>query len=598
MHTLFILPTGKTLTAEKGALLRDVLQKEGLILDYPCGGKGSCRQCRVTVEPAPASGKGGLPQGEIDRGVRLACQTAVEGDCTLTIPEERFSGKAWKQGLRARDIDVDVREGLVRRRGIVLSEPSLEDQQADWERLAAHLAPEGIAVGGFDMPAVERLSGLMRKSGFRFQAILSDSRLLWIAGEETDRFFGLAVDLGTTTVDIALVDLETGARLGRKAFLNRQVSFGADVISRAQSFHADRNPVRAAALDTIEEGAKLLLSEAGVKPEQVLKTVIVGNPIMIHILNGLDPYQLTLVPYAPVTSGSVRGKPADYGWSFQTQGTVETLPLVSAYVGADTIAMIVSLDLEREKKTTLNLDIGTNGEMVLTHGGRMVSTSTAAGPAFEGAQISCGMRAMDGAVYDVAVSADGALSCAVVGRTAAKGICGTGLVAGIARLLEQGLIDATGRLVDPQEVENPLLRARIFPQGRELAFALTEDRSVFISQQDIRKLQLAKGAVRTGLETLLEAVGVAREDLDEVRLAGNFGAGLDARAAMRIGLIPAMDAAKVKVVGNAALRGAVLALLSADCRQRAESAARTTRNLELGGKPEFQMRFADSMMFE
>jgi len=598
MHTVTILPTGKTLNAPRGASLRDLLQKEGLVLDYPCGGKGNCRQCRLTVDPPPASGKGALPASETDRGVRLACQTIVEADCTLTIPEERLSAKVWKQGLRERDIEVALHDGLVSRRGESLPQPSLEDQRADWERLSSHLASQGISTGGFDMPAVERISGILRGSGFRFQTILEDSRLLWVARSPEERFYGIAVDLGTTTVDMALLDLETGERLGRRTLLNRQVSFGADVVSRAQSFHADRGPVRRAALDTIGEGAHLLLSEAGVRPQQVLKTVVAGNPVMIHILNGIDPYQLTLVPYAPVISGPVQGRPSDYSWDFQAQGTVETLPLISAYVGADTVAMIVSLDLERERRTTLNLDIGTNGEMVLSHGGRLVSTSTAAGPAFEGAGISCGMRAMDGAVYEVAVAADGSLSCTVVGGTAPKGVCGSGLVACVARLLEQGLIDATGRLLEPCEAEGNPLRSRLFLRGKETAFALSDDRSVFLSQQDIRRLQLAKGAVRTGLETLLQEVGVGREDLEEVRLAGNFGAGLDARAAMRIGLIPAMDPARVKVVGNAALRGAVLALLSADHRRRAEGAARATRNLELGGKPEFQMRFAESMMFD
>jgi uncharacterized 2Fe-2S/4Fe-4S cluster protein (DUF4445 family) len=328
-----------------------------------------------------------------------------------------------------------------------------------------------------------------------------------------------------------------------------------------------------------------------------MKTVVVGNPIMMHILNGLDPYQLTLYPFIPLVSSAIRGRPRDFGWDFQEYGYVVTLPLISAYVGADTIGMIISLDLEKEARTSLSIDIGTNGEMVLARHGKLIATSTAAGPAFEGAQISCGMRALEGAVYGMAIEEDGTLDNLVIGGVRPKGICGTGLVAGIARLLEQGIIDPTGRLVDPEEIQLPKLRERIFSLGGEQAFALSDDRSVYISQGDVRKLQLAKGAVRTGIETLLDVTGVTPGNLDVLRLAGNFGAGLDAASAARIGLIPKLENGKVEVVGNAALRGAVLALLSREYARKADSAAKACAFLELGAKPEFQAKFAESMMF-
>jgi uncharacterized 2Fe-2S/4Fe-4S cluster protein (DUF4445 family) len=478
---------------------------------------------------------------------------------------------------------------------VTLAEPDLEDQRPDWERLSSRLGEMGIRSEIPDAPALEDLGVRLRAGGWKVDAVCEEDAFLWLAGP--DHACGFAIDLGTTTVDLALVDLETGALLGRRAFLNRQVSFGADVVSRAQAFHADRSPVRRAALETIEEGAYALLAEAGAAPSRVLKTVIVGNPIMIHILNGIDPWQLTLVPYVPATAASLRSRAAEFGWSFQERGYVETLPLVSAYVGADTVGMIVSLGLAEEPKTTLSIDIGTNGEMVLARHGDLVTTSTAAGPAFEGAEISCGMRALEGAVTGVTFDADGAPRCAVVGGGRPRGICGTGLVSAIAALLDRGVIDATGRLVDPEELPDAAGRSRRFVRNGEAAFALSDDRRVFIAQGDVRKLQLAKAAVRTGIETLLELTGVAKDGLDAVRLAGNFGAGLDARAAMRIGLIPAFDPARVEVVGNAALRGAVLTLLSRAHGRMAERAARTARFVELGGKPEFQARFAEALLF-
>ena len=595
MLTIRVLPLGRTVSAAPGDSLRDALQRAGIALDYPCGGKGDCRQCRVTLDPAPSSGTGALPEEETGKGVRLACQTILETDCSVTVEEGRLSSRTWKVGIRPEDVQVPAGVASQRRIPVALAEPGLGDQRPDWERLSRRLDELGIRSVLPDPASLEDLGVRLRASGWSVDAVCEEDAFLWIAG--ADHALGFAVDLGTTTVDLALLDLETGAVLGRRAYLNRQVSFGADVVSRAQSFHADRSPVRAAALETIEEGARALLAEAGAAPARVLKTVIVGNPIMIHILNGIDPWQLTLVPYVPATAAALRSRPAEFGWTFQERGTVETLPLVSAYVGADTVGMIVSLGLEGEKKTTLSIDIGTNGEMVLARDGELITTSTAAGPAFEGAEISCGMRALEGAVTGVSFDAAGTPRCTVVGGGRPRGICGTGLVSAVAALLDRGVIDATGRLVDREELPDEAVRTRVFTREGEAAFALSDDRRVFVSQGDVRKLQLAKGAVRTGIETLLEVTGVTKDRLDAVRLAGNFGAGLDARAAMRIGLIPELDPARVEVVGNAALRGAVLVLLSRGYGRMAERAARAARFVELGGRPEFQARFADAMMF-
>lgn len=596
MPAIRIEPQGQTLTAEKGTILRDALRRAGILLDYPCGGKGTCRQCRLTVSPEPPGGKGRLSEAQTAGGVRLACQLVIDEDCTVTIPEARISTQVWKAGLRDQDIHVEVGSSI-RRLPVRVPEPSLEDQRPDWQRLAEELAKLSIRAGTPDSRSLERASAVLRKHSWRAEALCEEGELMWLAGQEDGRPSGFAVDLGTTTVDMALLDLETGRVLGRKAFLNRQVAFGADVISRAQSFHDDRRPVREAVLSTIDEGARQILSEAGERPQKVLKTVVVGNPIMMHILHGVDPWQLTRLPYIAVTSQWPCRAPGDLGLSFQEHGYVETLPLISAYVGADTVGMIVSLGLDTEKATTLSIDIGTNGEMVLATEGSLLATSTAAGPAFEGAQISCGMRALPGAVVAVTFGPGSDVRLQTVGDAPPQGICGTGLVSAVAQLLERDIVDATGRLLEQSEVPAPVLSGRIFSQNGELAFALSQDRRVYITQKDIRTLQLAKGAVRTGIDTLLDLTRTPTDALDALRLAGNFGAGLDAAAAMRIGLIPPMDLARVEVVGNAALRGAIMALLSREHSRKAEAAARGARFIELGGKPEFQARFMEAMLF-
>jgi len=597
MPRITVLPSGADLEVPSGTVLRDALQAARIQMDYPCGGKGTCRQCRVKVDPAPAAGADGLKPELRDAGYRLACRLPVTESCTVTIPESRSSRQAWKTGIRSQDVDVTVTDLSMRRLPLTLAVPSLEDQRADWERVGSALSEHGVtahppARGGF-----EAASLLLRESEWKVEAVCEEKELVCLRPAGSRRMLGFAVDLGTTTVDLALLDLQSGTRIARNAFLNGQVAFGADVISRAQSFHDDRGPVREAALRTIGEGALSMLREAGLDPRDVVKTVVVGNPIMVHILNGIDPYQLTHVPYVPVTAAGVRSAPADFGWSFQQDGYVETLPLISAYVGADTIGMIVALELDKEPATSLSIDIGTNGEMVLARHGTLLATSTAAGPAFEGAQIACGMRALEGAITDVEITPQGAVNLRVVGGGAARGICGTGLIAGISELLNRGVVDATGRIADPSEIPEPAVRGRIFEAGSETAFALTEDQGVYLTQNDIRKLQLAKGAVRTGIETLLEHSGLTADTLDFLRLAGNFGAGLDAAAAMRIGLIPPMNLEKVQVVGNAALRGAIMVLLSRERWAGAQGASRGTRFVELGATPEFQNRFMDSMMF-
>ena len=597
MPVITILPGRTVVEAERGALLRVALQAAGVLLDYPCAGKGKCRQCRVKMDPAPAEGGEGLPPAVRDAGYRLACQVKVVSDCTVTIEETGAARRAWRQGLRRGDAEAAVAALSVKRRHVSLTAPSLEDQRADWERVTDALTAAGISTAPADPRGLEHVSRLLREQDWNVDAVCEESDLLCLRPVGGRHALGVAVDLGTTTVDLALVDLETGVTRARQAFLNGQVSFGADVISRAQSFHDDNGPVRQAALRTIEVGAHRLLQEVGAPASDVAKTVVVGNPIMIHILHGIDPFQLTHVPYVPVISGSLRRAPREMEWTFQRDGCVETLPLISAYVGADTVGMIVALGLEEEKLTSLSIDIGTNGEMVLARPGQMLATSTAAGPAFEGAQIACGMRALDGAVTGIRIGADGEVALDVVGGGAARGLCGTGLVAAVAELLNRDLVDTTGRISEPSAVAPPRLRQRLITVNGEPAFALNDDGSVYLSQSDIRTLQLAKGAVRTGVDTLLSKSGLAAEELGALRLAGNFGAGLDAGAAMRIGLVPPMDLERVHVVGNAALRGAVMALLSRDCARRSERAARNTRFVELGGTAEFQERFMDSMVF-
>jgi len=602
MLQVTIYPGGMIVHVEEGTPVRDLLIREGLLVDFPCGGRGLCNQCKVRIDPPSESGKAGkkpLSTGEIEEGVRLACQAVVERDCSITIPEERQIDGLWRDPSKAEGTHLLYGDPLVVRRRLQLDTPSLEDQRADWERVHEALDRDEITMPEVTPASVEGVSRVLRESNWEVDAFLEDSHLICINPPSEEAVYGFAVDLGTTTVDVSLHNLESGRRIGRKIMLNRQSAFGADVISRTQAFHEDAQSVRRAALETIAECAESLLEETGVSAERVVRSVVVGNSIMIHILHGVDPRQLTMAPYIPLVAGMVRRRPEEFGWAFQSCGFVETLPLISAFVGADTMGVILALDLEHERENSLSIDIGTNGEIVLARQGQLITTSTAAGPAFEGAQISCGMRALEGAITGISIDSDGRIELQVVGGGEARGICGSGLISVVAELLEAGVLDSTGKLADPEEVDNPELRKRLFKLEKISAFRLSvnQDGNVYVSQKDIRELQLAKGAIRTGIDMLLAETETDIETLKKIRLAGNFGSGVDIAKTIRIGLIPPVDVARVDVVGNAALRGASLALVSRDHRRRAASIYRSCRFLELAAKPEFQMHFASSMFF-
>ena len=576
----------RELEAKAGDHLREVLLANDILFDFPCGGGGSCGQCTVEIEPASGV------VGPSRQGLPLACKAVLQADCSVRLREQ---AGGWVGAAATGEVQTDEADRLVRMLSIALSPPSLADRRSDWSRLRDALHAEGIEAEVPDPVVLGDWAARLRSDGWRADFLIEGGGLLAPWAREK-AYYGFAVDLGTTTIDVALYDLGTGELKGRQTLFNRQVAYGADVISRAEAFRRCPSEVRSAASSVIAEAAEALLEEAQVAAANVVRTVVVGNPIMVHILLGLDPFQLTQAPYIPLIAEPVRRPPAEFGWAFQAQGMVETLPLISAYVGADTVGVIVALGLSNETRTSLALDVGTNGEIVLARGGRLTATSAAAGPAFEGAQISCGSRAVAGAITHVTIEPEG-VTYRVLGGGPCRSICGTALIMAVAGMLDRGVIDETGRIVEAADIPSAALRERLFEHEGLPAFALTEDRRVFISQKDVRELQLAKAAIRTAIESLLEETGTAWSQIEYVHLAGNFGAGMSISSEMRIGLLPPMPRERVDAVGNAALRGAALALLSRSSREEAFRAARLCSYLELAGRPEFQQRFADAILF-
>jgi len=580
--------------SQRGRTVLELLTEAGCDLPAVCGGRGRCGKCLVKLEEGFLSApeeeeRRLLGASRLAAGWRLACRARVTGRAVV----------AWEgaPGPPAKDLGVSARKPslapAVCRRKITLPAPSPKERKGDWERLSFALGLPGPP----DPWACWGLRGGIGQNGGELEILLGEGRLYGPAAP--GRLLGAFLDLGTTTVVAGLVDLENGGILGLRTAFNAQRAFGADVLSRLG--HALAGPGEARALKDrlqIQACAMLagLLAEADAGPANLADLVAVGNAAMEHLFLGLDVGGLAVLPFAPVHQSGLLVPAAALGLPAHPAARVYFPPNLAGFVGADTVAGIVATDLLARPGPSLLVDLGTNGELVLACGEKILACSTAAGPAFEGAGISCGMPAVAGAVNRVEPGGEGLL-CATIGGGPPRGLCGSGLIDAVAALRMLGGIDETGRL----RPEGAPALAGCFREGPDgLAVVLAEaegGEEIRLTQADIRRLQPAKGAVAAGVRLLCRAAGIAPGDLQEVLLAGAFGLHLRPESAVRIGLLPGIPAARVRAVGNTAAEGARLLLLHAPLRREAESLVGKVEVLELAAEPDFQMVFAGEMMF-
>jgi uncharacterized 2Fe-2S/4Fe-4S cluster protein (DUF4445 family) len=428
-----------------------------------------------------------------------------------------------------------------------------------------------------------------------------------LAGTDDGPLLGMAYDLGTTTIVGYLMDLVTGKELAVASALNPQTQFGDDVVSRIQHITASANglqQLQKSVIGAINGLAIAACQQAGVPPQRVYGLTLVGNTTMQHLLLGVDPSALARSPYVPVVAEAVSLPAQRLGLAIHPEAPVWALASIAGWVGADTVGVILATGQHRDEGISLAIDIGTNGEMTLGSRHRLVACSTAAGPAFEGAHLSCGMRAASGAIDQVSINGD--VHWRTIENTPPRGICGSGLVDLVAQMLEAQILRESGMMRDAQqllELGQNCLAERIRSEGRHRAFDLVlphegaDGRPVRVSQRDIRELQLAKGAIRAGIEILLKELGIGYGDVTRVYLAGAFGNYIKPESALRIGLIPVLPNAEIVPVGNAAGSGAKLALLSRAAREETHEIVDLVEYLELSTLPEFQDQFAESMVF-
>ncbi|MGQ9457116.1 MAG: ASKHA domain-containing protein, partial [Anaerolineae bacterium] len=555
----------------------------GLLTQSACGGRGICGKCRVRVADAPPPTEADrrlFREEELAAGWRLACRLVGARDLTGDGPRGA-GGRRGGGGGRRRPIPV---EPLTRKVLLNLPRPSLADQRSDWARLEAALAAVGHPADGGSLLLWRDLPKTLRQHDFLVTVALHGRRILDVQGGDTvSRCYGLAFDLGTTTVVGILVDLNTGREMGVAAALNGQAIYGSDVLSRltyAQSDPEGVHKLQARILETVNALVDEVLAQGGVAREDVYAMTVVGNTIMEHLFLGLDPRGIAVSPFVPAISHMVEVPAAQVGVRIHPRAVVTVFPVVGGYVGGDTVGVILTTELHRDPRVRLAIDIGTNGEIVLGSQERLLACAAAAGPAFEGAQISCGMRAAKGAIDQVVLAED--LRLRVLGGGVPQGICGSGLLDAVAELVRVGLVDVRGRLLCPEEVPRPLppaVAARVHETEQGRAFLLDGPRPerpypLYLTQQDIRQLQLAKGAICAGVRILERELGVDHGAVEKVLLAGAFGSYLNPQSALAVGLIPPTALERVVAVGNAAAEGARLALLSARERRTAQALPR------------------------
>ncbi len=603
---LRFLPEGAEVRVPSGTPVFDAASWNGIAIDSTCGGHGTCKKCKVGIV------SGEVPVGPLDRrafssdelreGWRLACRANARGDLVVEVPPLQTRPKAALAGV-GRHV---ILRPAIQKRHLVLEEPTMEDQRSDLQRVLDaldDLEPHA------SVEVLRTLGRVLREAGFDVTAVVADQELIGIEpGDTTARRFAIAFDLGTTTVVATLLDLESGQPVAVRSMLNRQQPFGADVITRISATMMDPEALgtlRERAHETMAELLAEVCTEGSVAPREVYEITVCGNVTMMHLALGIDPEPLSMAPFVVSTHSfppDVRAR--DFGIDVHPRAPAFVFPSLGAYVGGDIVAGMLATGLTRDRRVRLFIDVGTNSEIALGSVDRVLATAAPAGPAFEAAQIKCGMRAAPGAIEGVNIR-DGQVSLDVIGDEAPLGICGSGLVDAVAELAHCGLLDHSGRFMPDEEaaVAHSELSDRLTKIGQERVFVLDwrgsgdPERSVFLSQRDVRELQFAKASIATGWSILMSELGVEPGDVAQVLLAGSFGAYLTPLSAVRIGLVPKIALPRIVSAGNVAGEGAKIAALSVRERAEAHSILREVEYVELSGRADFNDMFVDQLAF-
>jgi uncharacterized 2Fe-2S/4Fe-4S cluster protein (DUF4445 family) len=600
----------RVLDVEPGTTILRAAHAHGIDIDAVCGGRGRCTSCRVkfvagTVPPPTLGDRVQLGDDLVRDGYRLACQCAVvEPIAVETSPplDERAFQILGAGAVPSRPgfkIDAGVTKQVVR-----VALPREEHHQtSDLEQLLA-----AVGARESDVPAsvLQALPQALRDEPEGVTVTRFAGRILAVErGDTTAMKFGVAVDIGTTTVVSTLIELDSGEQLASVSSLNPQAVFGGDLMSRiafAQFNAGNLRKLHTRIVGLLNQHLQHLTRESGVLAKWIYKIVVVGNTCMHHLLLGIDPTWVGLAPYAPVMRHALVLSARELFLKVAPEARVCLLPLVAGFVGADAVAVALATRIHEGDEIRVAVDIGTNGEVLLGSRERLWACSAPAGPALEGGQIRHGMRGAQGAIDRVTVDDDVRLH--TIGEAAALGICGSGLIDLVAGLLDAGVIDWMGLIrMEARDGLPPRLRDRMRMDGEERVFVVARPgeagatRELVLTQDDVRQVQLAKGAIASGIAMLQRVAGVGPERIAELMLAGGFGNYVSIASAQRIGLIPVLPCGSVRYVGNAAALGAQLCLLSENERLHADRVAERVEHISLATHPDFEEIFVDAMNF-
>lgn len=609
----FVTAAGETAPVQVGAdaTLLDAARAAGVEMDATCGGRGRCRSCRVKVlagEISPPTLQDTLQLGreEVQERFRLACQTKPLSPCLAQpMPPKAESGfqiLAGQADLSDNRLQLD--SGVVKHVIRAQTPQGEHHQTSDAEEVLACLP--ATTQRRLPLELLRKLPMALRKDkGLLTVAMFNDEVIDIEVGDTSAHRYGMAFDIGTTSVVGTLMDLASGEQLAAVGGLNPQAQYGGDLMSRiayAQFDETKLATLRGKILSGINEFIKEACGRAGIAPEHVYKIVVVGNTCMHHVFLGVDVSYVGLAPYAPVVRDLLVYPSRDVPLKAAPNARVCLLPIVAGFVGADTMACVLATRIYESEEIRALVDIGTNGEVVMGAKGRLFACSAPAGPALEGAQIRHGMRGAVGAIERVEI--DGDVSCKVIGDAPAIGICGSGLIDACAKMVDARIIDANGLLRrESAPALVPALQARITQgeAGREFVLVPREqagrDHDITVTQADIRQLQLAKSAIYSGIVMLRDVMGVGNDDIRELMLCGGFGNYISIESSVKIRLLPEMPTERITYMGNAAAIGAQMALLSETERLRAFELAQGIEHVALAARPEFQDIFVDGMNF-
>ena len=599
IHALTILPQGDKLEAEDRDNLFRFLVSHGYRIPSACGGMGTCGKCRVLIHgelmPPTESERVYLSPTELDRGWRLACQQQIHRDMALELPQIDETTRA--KELLKQELDVVLEPG-VEKIYLQLPSPGKDDQRPDTVRLQEGL---GVYQLTFPLPVLRKVPHLLRESEFKLTLTKEDTKILDLEpANTTGDLYGLAVDIGTTTLAAYLLDLNTGRELAVRSRMNSQKSFGADVISRIKLVHEQGETGLKELQDAVVSGINILIRQlcqaANIEPNHIYKVTVAGNPTMLQLFTAIDPSQIDHSPYIPVLRDGLVLPAEELGLEVNPRARIYVLPAVSGYVGADIMAGVLFTGLHQSDKLSLFVDIGTNAEIVLGNRENMLACSTPAGPAFEGAAIKYGMSAIPGAIAHVSLNNSSEPELDIIGGGVPKGVCGSGLIDLGAELRNVGLINKRGNLL--HQAGLPFTERVTLGERNQPQFQISGgDRPIYLTQQDIRELQLAKGAVQSGVEIILRKWGATAKDVDVVYLAGAFGNYIRRESVLRIGMLPSFPLEKIIPVGNAAGQGAKLCLLNTGKWDEVQALAERVEYFELSYYKAFSDVFVQSMYF-